>query len=240
MNIKPTVGDIVDINGGLIVEIHERKNIFVRPAVSNISLLAIVIAPTPAPDLLLLDKQLAYAQSVDVHPIIIVNKADIKREEISAYSEFETYYVSAQTGEGLDDLKQRLKGEVCCFCGQSAVGKSSILNALFDTEQSTGGLSRKTERGKHTTREVSMFVFEGITVLDTPGFSVYMPQIKSEELKGYYPEFKNIKCGFDDCAHVGEMLCGVKEAVEEGKIDEGRYDRYLKIYSSLKEGEKYL
>ena len=233
--ITPTVGDNVSVNDGLIVSIGERTNLFQRPSIANVTLMAIVIAASPAPDMLLLDKQLAYSASVNVKSLIIMNKIDaddISKDIGLAYRYFEFAAVSAKTGEGIADLRNRLHGETVCFCGQSAVGKTSLINALFDLNMETGDLSKKTERGKHTTREVSLLNIGGALIADTPGFSVYSPNMKAGELKNYYPEFINAGCAFDDCMHIGEQGCAAV-------IDAARHRRYIRIYEALKEQEKY-
>ena len=154
------------------------------------------------------------------------------------------YYVSAKDGSGLEKVKECMKHKVTAFAGQSAVGKSTLISALFQMSLDTGSLSKKVERGKHTTRHTELFhVGEDIWVMDTPGFSLYeLNQIPSQELQNYYPEFASYKqsCKFSNCVHTTQNanVCGVVQAVQEGKIDMGRYQRYVTMFHAMQQKEQ--
>ena len=253
--ITPAVGDRVVVlenaEGGFVIdEILKRKNELIRPFVSNIDNLVIVLsAHKPKPDFMLCDKLIVSAMINGIRPIICVNKMDKASKSLLAqikdeYRMFDIVFVSAHTKEGAEDLLALLKGGCSAFAGQSAVGKSSILNMLFeDLSLETGGLSKKTDRGRHTTRHVELIYKENINgyVVDTPGFSVFDAfDIKKEELRLYYPEFRvyDDKCRFTTCLHIGEPDCVIKDAVAEGKISRGRYERYKLLFEKLKEKEE--
>lgn len=253
-NIKPLPGDNVLIsqgNGGemgYVEEILPRKNVLVRPSVANIDLLLIVVScGKPKADLMLADKLLLYAEKNSIDALLCINKTDKNMHEAAETLEKQyqnavpTIKVSALTGYGIDELKKKIHGKCICMAGQSAVGKSSLLNAISDeTKMETGELSKKISRGKHTTRHAELIYIKTIdaTVIDTPGFSIFdAVDIEPEELFRYYPDFRDFlgNCRFDTCVHVKEPDCFVKAAVEAGKIDKNRYERYTYIYEELKE-----
>ena len=239
----PTVGDRVTIERketgyAQMQEILPRKNLLVRPPVANVDQLLIVVsASVPEPDWLLVDRLIIAAMRNDIVPIPVLNKVDAANEAIAdafrtEYHAFETLTVSAETGEGLERLKAQLCGKVTCFAGQSAVGKSSLLNALIpDLHLVTGELSRKTERGRHTTRHAELWPYEGGAVLDTPGFSMFENEcLEQNELDACYPEFADAApCRFPGCMHLSEPDCGVKPLLQSGVLTPGRYDRYREI-----------
>jgi ribosome biogenesis GTPase len=241
--LVPTVGDRVGIERqdsgyAKLAEILPRKNLSVRPAVANIDQLLIVVsASAPAPDWMLVDRLIIAAMRMQVKPVPVLNKIDtaddaVKETFLREYHAFDTLCVSAETGEGLDALKERLTGKVSCFAGQSAVGKSSILNALFpELNLETGGLSEKTERGRHTTRHAELWPYAGGAVLDTPGFSLFETEcLEQEELDACYPEFSHaFPCRFPGCMHISEPDCGVKPLLASGELTEERYERYREI-----------
>ena len=233
---------------GYIEEILARKTLLVRPAVANVSVCCIVISPKkPAPDLLLLDKLLIQCRVHDIKTAIIINKIDLADEqEIAQIREqyekgFRMIEVSAKRNEKIDEIKALLKGECTCFAGQSAVGKSSIINALFPAfELKTGAVSEKSQRGRHTTRHAQLLRVDGTadTVVDTPGFSMFEAlDIKPGELMYDYPEMQPHigRCKYASCLHDAEPECSVKQAVEDGQIPKERYRRYLIILQELKE-----
>ncbi|MGI6152960.1 MAG: ribosome small subunit-dependent GTPase A [Christensenellaceae bacterium] len=249
--IKPLVGDDVLFernaqtgqkdNYGLITEILPRKNVLLRPAVSNIDVLLLVISgKNPKADLMLLDKLLMQAQKQEILPFVCINKIDIgnvEAREIAAQyaTAFETLLVSAKTGQGIERLKKELKGKCVCLAGQSAAGKSSLINAVDETVHlKTGGLSKKTARGKHTTRQTELLYLSqaDIYIVDTPGFSAFeVEEALPEEITRYYPEFFPFldECKYSGCLHINEPDCGVKTAVQKGYVSKARYERYVKL-----------
>lgn len=241
--IVPTVGDHViverkDQGYAQLCEILPRKNLLVRPPVANVDQLLIVVsASVPEPDWLLLDRLIIAAKQMKIDPVPVLNKTDcadpdIRRIFQTDYHAFDTLSVSAETGEGLSLLRERLRGKVTCFAGQSAVGKSSLLNALIpDLKLETGDLSRKTERGRHTTRHAELWPYEGGMVLDTPGFSMFETEcLEQDDLNACYPEFQFASpCRYPGCMHLTEPDCGVKPMLLSGDLSAGRYERYREI-----------
>ena len=223
---------------GWIEEILPRVSQCLRPPVANVTVLCIVAAPTPEPDWMLVDKLLIFARKQSLKPLLILNKADLPdarntaqlAKAMYAGAEMSVAAVSAETGEGVELLKESLRGGVCCFSGQSGVGKSTLLNALFGLAQETGDISRKIQRGKNTTRHAELFTFGDISVIDTPGFSlleldeVFDPVL----LRDYYPEFGPYEgqCRFSPCYHGSEPGCAVLQAAKEGVIHPERLKRY--------------
>jgi ribosome biogenesis GTPase len=249
--LTPLPGDFVQFSpettsSGFIEEILPRKNELKRPRVVNVDVAAIVVsAQKPVADKLLCDKLIVHAKRAGIQPLLVVNKCDLSsKDQISAFlNEYKdvcpSICVSAKTGEGLDDLKARLTGCCTCFAGQSATGKSSLLNALFpQLSLETGGLSKKVDRGRHTTRHAELMTLEGFsgTVVDTPGFSFLEPDgMLPGELCACYSDLDKYssQCRFIGCLHDKEPDCGVKEAVSKGLVNEGRYQRYLTILKEL-------
>ncbi len=241
--IVPTVGDRVLIERreqgyAQLTEILPRKNCLVRPAVANVDQLLIVVsASAPEPDWLLVDRLIISAKRMQIDPVPVLNKIDAANRTIMdtfrrEYHAFRTLTVSAETGEGLEALRALLDGKVSCFAGQSAVGKSSLLNALFPSlHLLTGDLSRKTERGRHTTRHAELWPYGTGAVLDTPGFSMFETEcLEQNELDACYPEFQQAEpCRFPGCMHLSEPDCGVKPLLSSGELTPGRYERYREI-----------
>ena len=256
-DIKPLVGDRVEIevtdeekNEAIIEEIKTRKNEIKRPKIANIDQIVFIISTkNPKPDLLMLDKQLAYSEKIKIEPIIIVNKCDLKDEyktikELYTKVGYKVIVTSAKQNIGIDELKQELQNKTSVFSGNSGVGKSSIINALFNTEKTQEGeISCKNKKGKNTTTDIKLYELEKNTyIADTPGFSSFeISEIESTELdkcfREFVPEIEN--CEFIGCTHIKEENCGIKKAIESEKISIERYERYCKIYSELKEKEKY-
>lgn len=252
----PLVGDFVEFlpeEGklkGYITAIGERRSRMLRPQVANVDQFALVVAASaPRPGPLLCDKLLLQAALAKVAALIVINKCDeASKAFLDAFSaEYASsgakmLFVSARTGFGLDQLAAALKGRITCFAGQSAVGKSSLINALAPgVSLKVGGLSKKTDRGRHTTRHAELLRVAGGYVVDTPGFSLLeLLPMDPAELCQYYPEMKDFlgQCRFPDCQHRAEPDCAVKEAVEKGLIPEGRYGRYLQLWAELKELER--
>jgi len=251
--ITPTVGDRVRIERqergyAQLAEILPRKNVLVRPAVANVDQLMIVVsASVPSPDWLLLDRLIIAATFLGVKPIPVLNKVDaadtdVQNAFINDYRAFDTLTVSAKTGEGIFELNEQLRDKVTCFAGQSAVGKSSILNRILpDLHLETGGLSRKTDRGRHTTRHAELWPYLGGAVLDTPGFSLFETEcLDQEQLDACYPEFKNAApCRFPGCMHVTEPGCGVKPLLDSGELTSLRYARYVEIAKEYQTRRKH-
>lgn len=241
--LTPTVGDRVGIERQVsgyaqLCEILPRKNLLIRPTVANIDQLLIVVSAShPAPDWMLVDHLIIAAKRLGIEPIPVLNKIDASDDSIMGtflrdYAAFSTVLVSAESGEGLDALNEKLAGKISCFAGQSAVGKSSLLNRILpDLQLETGGLSRKTDRGRHTTRHAELWPYAGGAVLDTPGFSLFETDcLEQDELDACYPEFQHATpCRFPGCMHISEPDCGVKPLIESGMISEARYARYTEI-----------
>lgn len=225
----------------------ERKNRLIRPYVANVDLCFIVIAPVPAPDFMLVDKIIVNARMNGITPVIIVNKTDIADERFLNGVENDYNNVakvlrtSALTGLNKDVILEMSKGKTACLAGQSAVGKSSLMNALLGADkQETGGLSKKTERGRHTTRQSEILKIGDARIIDTCGFSMLeLPEdFRPQDLVYYYDEFADyaLGCRFrTGCTHVSEPDCAVRKAVNENKISKNRYERYCVLYSELKE-----
>ena len=244
---SPLVGDRVTISRdaqgkGRVDKVLERKNFFVRPAVANIDLLIAVASEVePVTDPFLIDRVTSTAEHNGCEVVICINKSDAtssqRLADIYAATPYRVIETSAVTGEGIAELAECIKGKVCAFSGNSGVGKSSILNALEPSlELKTGEVSEKLGRGKHTTRHVEIFPVAGGYCADTPGFASFdveqMPPIPKDELQFTFPEFEPYigACRFDDCAHIKEPDCAVREAVEAGKIARSRYDSYCRLY----------
>ena len=263
--ITPLVGDIVEISSlsenqvsnseknnikidAVIERVLPRKNSLKRPKVANVDQIVFILsAKHPKPDLLMLDKQLAYAEFIGIEPIIIINKMDLADcEEIKKlYTQvgYKTIIASAKEIIGIDEIKENLRNKTSVFSGNSGVGKSSIINAIYGFNKTEEGeISKKNKKGKNTTTDIKLYEIEENTfIADTPGFSSFeINEIESSELDKCFIEFKDkIKnCEFIGCTHIKEENCGIKEAVKNGEISEERYDRYCTIYEELKDKEK--
>ena len=263
--IIPLVGDMVEITllsedqisnseknnatiDAVIERILPRKNSLKRPKVANVDqIIFILSAKHPKPDLLMLDKQLAYAEFIGIEAIIIINKMDLANcEEIKKlYTQvgYKTLIASAKEIIGIDEIKEILRNKTSVFSGNSGVGKSSIINAIYGFNKTEEGeVSKKNKKGKNTTTDTKLYEIEENTfIADTPGFSSFeISEIESSELDKCFIEFKEkIKnCEFIGCTHIKEENCGIKEAVKNGEISEDRYERYCTIYEELKDKEK--
>ncbi len=256
--ITPVVGDIVDITvtdekekKAVIEKIHERKVYIKRPKLANITqIIFVVSSKDPKPDLLMLDKQLAFAEYVGVNAIIVLNKTDLDQKEEfrkikQIYSKigYTVILTDAKQRKGIDTLKELLKNNINAFSGNSGVGKSTLINGIFDRNiTQEGEISKKNKRGKNTTTAIKLYeIDENTYIADTPGFSTFdISEIESKELFRYFKEFKQYEenCEFIGCTHIKEENCGIKKAVKNGEIDKARYERFCKIYQELKEKEE--
>ena len=243
----PLTGDMVEITlegkKGMVEKILPRRNCFVRPAVANVDALVVFAANVnPVTEPFLIDRVAAIAGDQEVEVILCVNKCDLDPAvdliRIYRNAGFTVIQASAETGQGVDELKTLLKGKLTAFTGNTGVGKSSMLNRLCpELALATGEVSEKLGRGRHTTRHVELFKLDEETyVADTPGFSSFdtdqMDVILKENLQYAFPDFGAYigKCRFDDCSHRKEPDCAVREAFETGVIEKSRYESYLKLY----------
>lgn len=251
----PVVGDNVEIEiidelkrTAVIEQILPRKVYIKRPKLANLTQIVFVVSSkNPKPDLLLLDKQLVFANYLKIKAIIILNKTDLDdNKEFKAISEtykkigYDVLETAAKEKIGIDKLKEKLKGNINAFAGNSGVGKSTLINALFNRNVTQEGqISEKNKRGKNTTTSIKLYEIDKDTyIADTPGFSTFeISEIESNELYNYFREFNNKNCKYVGCTHIKEEDCGIKQDVKKGKISEGRYNRFCKIYNELKEGE---
>ncbi len=244
---SPLVGDKVEISldaggKGRLDKLLPRRNFFIRPAVANIDvLIAVASEVNPVTDPFLIDRVTAFAEHMGCEVVICINKSDAGRpgrlREIYRTSGYPVIETSAVTGEGVAELRAAIAGKVCAFSGNSGVGKSSLLNALEPgLGLETGDVSEKLGRGRHTTRHVEIFPAGGAYVADTPGFASFdmeqLPPIPKEELQYCFPEFRPYigRCRFDDCAHLKEPGCAVREAMEQGRIHKSRHESYERLY----------
>ena len=245
------VGDMVEIcdENNIIEKVYPRKNLLIRPPLANVDKMIIVIAPIPKPDFLLIDKLIIFCNKNKILPVLCVNKCDILEEElkniiISSYSDIiDMVFVSAKNNE-VDTLYKSISG-VCAFAGQSAVGKSSILNCLLKEDKAeVGELGKKVDRGKQTTRIVSLYQLSNSSfIADTAGFSKFdesLLNLDEKKLAYEYYEFVPFikKCKFVSCNHIKEKDCELKKAVENGEVPILRYKNYLKLYDIIKTGRK--
>lgn len=257
-DIKPVVGDKVNFEitkleekTGVIEEILPRKNYIKRPKIANINQMVLVISSKmPKPDLLMLDKQLSFAEYMNIKPVIVINKIDLSKEiaeEIKEQYKFTNYEIietNAKENIGIHELRNVLKSKISVFSGNSGVGKSTLLNDLFEDNLTLEGkISSKNKRGKNTTTTVKLYELEENTfIADSPGFSTFdIYEIETTNLAEYFVEFKeHIKnCEFVGCTHIKEEKCGIKQALKENKISQNRYERYIKIYEELKDREEH-
>lgn len=257
--VKPLVGDNVEFTVideekllGNVIEILKRDNQLVRPAVANVDQAVIIFAcAKPEPNFNLLDRFLIMMARQKVPCVICFNKEDLVSTKqmdalraIYEVSGYQVVFTSTKEENGLDSLTNILKDKTTVLAGPSGVGKSSIMNRIKpEAQMETGEISKKIERGKHTTRHSELFHVSGETYLmDTPGFtSLSIEGMEKEELKDYFFEFEAHEpyCQFKGCVHINEPRCGVKDALEEGTISKIRYENYKLLYEELKQHKKY-
>ncbi len=257
LGITPYIGDFVDISvhddsTGYIMEIHERKNVMIRPPIANIDMIAIIASKAPpCTDTYFIDRITAMATHKNIEVCIVINKCDedVGEELYEIYKNTHTkvFRLSALGGEGVAEFRDYLSGKLTALTGNSGVGKSTLINALIPSAQlETGEINKKLGRGRHTTRLVEILkADENTWISDTPGFSAFdicaQSEINEENLAGLFPEFEEFGkvCRFVGCAHIKEEDCGVISALESGKIQSSRYESYRKMYSELSALPKY-
>ena len=257
--IKPLVGDDVEIKilseqpkEGAIVEILPRKSELIRPAIANADQAVLLFALTnPEPNFNLLDRFLVLMEWQKLPVILCFNKSDLVSEEITKkiteryqHTGYSVLCISAGENKNIEPLRALLRGKITTLAGPSGVGKSTLVNLLYpEAEMETGDISKKIQRGKHTTRHSELFFLEHETYLfDTPGFSsLYVNEIPVEELWKYFPEIRKEEtgCRFTGCMHINEPDCAVKKAVKEQRIALERYENYKQMYQELKALRKY-
>lgn len=249
--VEPIVGDDVEFKYeektlGYIEKVYPRKNMLTRPKVSNVDLALIVIPVLdPKYNLVIIDKTIIQAEYQGIDLAIIINKSDLDRssaEELTKIyknSGFKTFMISNKD-DNIDDLRDYLHGKTVALCGVSGAGKSTITSRILNKEVEVGRVSEKTKRGKHTTRHTEILYNDDIYIFDTPGFSSLSLKIEADDLKNYFREFKKFNnCKFNNCNHIKEPKCAVKDAVGRGEIEKSRYENYLYIYNELKEKGEY-
>lgn len=261
--LKPLPGDFAELrkdeSGYFITGIRERKNSLIRPALANLDILFIVEScrtPDPAPGFT--DKITVLCEKNGVKPVIIVSKSEIypeKAEETAALYRrcgYGAFTVSSVSGEGIEELRRFISensGTLFAFCGASGVGKSTLLNALFPEMEfgcETGGISRRTERGKNTTRAITLYALPGDSyIADTPGFSLldfeHFDLCGKDELPFMFPEFIPYlgTCRYTKCSHTKEDGCAVRAAVDAGVIPQSRFDSYVSLYNNVKNKKEW-
>ena len=246
VEINPDTGNAK----GMITSVLPRRNFLLRPTVANLDLLVLVQAlRQPDFSFLIMDKLLVLAEKAKIPVLLVLTKADLAEDEqiaeirsVYEQASYETFVISAKTGQGIETLRERLAGKVSAFGGPSGVGKSSALNAIQPgVVRTTGEISSKIHRGRHTTRYTELVPFNGGYLADTPGFgNVLMETVLPEELACCFPEFKRFAagCRFSPCSHIHEPVCGVKTAVEANQIALSRYNSYIAIYEEVKENKE--
>ena len=258
-DITPVVGDKVKFeyqteDTGVISQIEERSNYIKRPKMSNLTQMIFVVSmKMPKPDLLLLDKQLCFAEFNNIKSVICLNKIDLEDDEYinqieSLYKQigYEVIKTDAKTGNGVDKIRKCLKNNITAFSGNSGVGKSTLINQIFkDSITLEGNISNKNKRGKNTTTAIKLYKIDNNSyIADTPGFSTFdIYEIESKDLSSYFIDLSKYieNCEYIGCSHINEKTeeCGIKKALEEHKISMQRYETYCKLYSELKEREQH-
>ncbi|MBQ8409975.1 MAG: ribosome small subunit-dependent GTPase A [Clostridia bacterium] len=263
-NTSPLVGDTVTLDLGdgeenaIIDEIVDRRSALIRPPLANLDVVFVTMAarsPAPMPDMT--DKLTAILEYNDIKPVIVIGKCELDRESAEALKQtyekagYEVFVLSCATGEGIDALKEyidsALDGKIAAFAGASGVGKSTLMNRLFPSlDLGTGDVSRKTARGRHTTRAVNLFpITETAYLADTPGFSMLdferFDFFDLENLPLCFPEINERigQCKYTKCTHIKEEGCAVVEAVKRGEMAKTRHESYVLLYDILKNKHKW-
>lgn len=257
--LKPLVGDDVEISildkvekKGNLDQILPRKNALIRPSVANVDQALVLFSIThPEPNLNLLDRFLVMMEVHEIPVKICFNKIDLTGDEkrlalgnIYEAAGYPVYFTSTYENQGIEEIRELVRGKTTVLAGPSGVGKSSLTNLLYpQAGMETGNISEKIQRGKHTTRHSELFgIGRDTYMMDTPGFSsMYLEDVECSRLKEYFPEFETYEenCRFLGCVHIGETTCGIKDAVKEGKINQNRYENYRLLYQELKEKRRY-
>jgi ribosome biogenesis GTPase len=235
-------GRVVDSQTFAIEKVKERKNLLIRPPIANVDRVVIVSTiQNPPFQNYLLDNLLVVYDFLGLETLIVFNKVDAldetEKEELKKWEDiyrnagYKIFRTSAQTGEGIEELKNELSEGITIFAGASGVGKSSLISKITGVELKVGEVSNKTERGKHTTREVRLIPFRNGFIGDAPGFSRVeaLNFMEKEEVKNHFPEFLRYECKFSDCMHLNEDGCQVREALKKGEISCERFKSYLKM-----------
>lgn len=240
------VGDYVEIakdrDAYVIEKVEERKNQLIRPYVSNVDACLIVVASEPEPDFVLVDKVIVNCLEQNIEPVLIANKSDLNPLDLSEYEGIvKCFHISAETGQRVAEIFEYVEGKTVCLAGQSAVGKSSLINAILDSDEcEIGELAKKIKRGKNTTRRIEIYNLGGTYLMDTCGFSMLETvDIEPENLRLYFDDLEMFRkeCRFNTCTHINEPDCAVKPRVGK-EIGKGRYERYKIIYDELTERRK--
>ncbi len=257
---KVLVGDNVKVikdefspNKYIITDVYPRTNSLMRPPLANLDTLFIVLAPSPKPDFMLIDKMIIYCNINNLKPVIVINKMDLADKDfvVAIKSQYANVVpaiicVSGKTGEGVDKIVSMLSNKTSAFTGQSAVGKSTLINSICpNLKISTNTLSKKIERGQHTTRHNEIYPLKNnVFLADTPGFSMLsLKNVNYYNLHKFYTEFAPYAnaCTFSGCTHINcpEDVCGVIKAVNSGELNGNRYNRYYKLYNEIKQNEEW-
>ncbi|WP_353894560.1 ribosome small subunit-dependent GTPase A [Proteinivorax hydrogeniformans] len=248
--IKPLVGDRVEIttisdDEGVIEKVLPRKNLLYRPTVANIDQMIVMVSnEQPKPDYMLMDTLLALAEHYNISALVCVTKIDLGDSVLKYVKDrlqstnYRVLGISNQPPQGISQLKSLMEDKISCLCGQSGVGKSSLVNNLNpDANFRVGNISTKIQRGKHTTTHSSLVeVTKNGFIVDTPGFSnLSLQDVGLKQLANLYVDFDGFECKFTSCTHMSEQECGVKKAVEKGQLHQDRYESYVMLNKKLKQ-----